>query len=182
MKENQRLYTNEELESLINSNQFPLLNNRHIDELDSPSTQKALFEKIENTSLELSDYPKFKNITSEDIIKLRLFLHLGQENSKLDNWHLKLLRYIEINLPKLKKNEKKHGRSNKSSILIFQQIKALFVEYYLTHNDLIYLNTAIKITDLKWATPLSETPYPIKELNSIKNRQIEYILKDLVNG
>ena len=181
MKTNESPYKGNYLEELIKSDYFPLVNTVYLDDLDTDLINEALANKIRNVSLELIDYPKFGIIKPENIINLRLALHLGETKVQVDNWCLKLLRYIEVNLSKLKKNEKLYSRSRIDSIMIFQQIKALFVEYYIKNFDLIYLNSALKIADLKWVKPIINTPATIKELDVIKNRQIEYILKQLVN-
>lgn len=181
MKKNNNSITNSYLRNLIDSDYFPLINNTFLDDLDTNYINKAVMEKIQSTSLRISNYSKFRNIKPEDVICLRKMLQLGVDKIQVQNWCLKLLRHIEINLPKLKRNERLYNRSKKNSVLIFQQIKALFVEYYIKNIDLIYLNTALKINDLKWASPTLSTPTPIKELYIIKNRQIEHILKVLAN-
>ncbi len=182
MKKKYISYTDEYLKELIDSNHFTLLNNTYLEDLDNDFINEFLTKKIQNISLEISDYPNFRNINPENIIKLRLAIHLGINDVKVNNWCLKLLRYIEINLAKLKENEKSYNRTRENSILIFQQIQALFVEYYIKKNDLIYLNSALKTADLAWIKPTPKTPVPIKELNIIKSRQIEHILKQLTNG
>ena len=181
MKKSDNIYSGNYIELLNNSNHFPVLNNYYLSYIDVKLTNKTILRKKENVTIEVSDYPNFKFITVDDIINLRLLLHLWLNEAKLENWCVKLLRYVEINFTKLKKNEKSYGRSREESILIFQQIKALFVEYFLKHHDLIYLNTAIKITDLEWIKTTAKTSIPVRELNNLKNRQIDYILQNLIN-
>jgi len=181
MKINESTNKGNYLEELIKSNHFPLVNTVYLDDLNTDFINEAVINKIQNISLELTDYPKFRNIKPETIINLRLALHLGENKVEVDTWCLKLLRYIEINFSKLKKNEKLYSRSRRESILIFQQIKALFVEYYINKSDLLYLNSALKMVDLKWVKPVTSTPNMVKELDVIKNRQIEHILKQLEN-
>lgn len=181
MEKNSISFSAKYLEDLIASNYLPLINNTFLDSINTNYVNNSVMEKIQNLSFELYEYPKFKNIKTENIICLRIMLQLGDDIIKVQNWCLNLLRYIEINLPNLKRNEKLYNRSTKESILIFQMIKALFVEYHIKSNDLIFLNTALKLNDLRWAKPTLNSPIPIKELCNIKNRQIEYILKELVN-
>jgi hypothetical protein len=179
MKVEEIPYKEKYLDELINSNHFPLVNTVYLDDLNTDFINDALKNKSQDSCKELTEYPKFRNINPETIINLRLALHLGKYKEEVDDFCLKLLRYIEINLSKLKKNEKLYGRSRSESILIFQQIKALFVEYHINKFDLLYLNSALKIADLKWIKPVSSTPNTVKELDTIKNRQIEYILNQL---
>lgn len=167
--------------SLINSKYFPLLNITYLNNIDNDFLNKSLSTIINKTTISLDNYPNFRNITADNIVQLRLMLHLGENSDKLDSWCIKLLRYIEINLSKLVKNEKSFNRTKESSILIFQQIKALFIEYYIIKNDILYLNTALKISDIKRFTPTSKTPNSVKKLNLIKERQIEHILIQLTN-
>jgi hypothetical protein len=181
MKTKESPYQKKYLNQLISSNHFPLVNAINLHDLNTNSINNALTKKIQSISLIPPDYPKFRNIKPATIINLRLALYLEEYKDEVDNCCLNLLRYIEVNLSKLKKNEKLYGRSRRESILIFQQLKALFVEYHINNCDLLYLNTALKIADLKWIKPVNSTPNSVKELDIIKNRQVEYILNQLEN-
>jgi len=168
--------------TLLTSNQLPLLNNTYMDELGADLVQQPNGETTESVLSKLGDYPKFKNITSNDIIHLRLLLHLKSSEEKMETWCMKILRYIEIQYSKLKRKEISYGRSKEEQVQIFNQVMALFVEYHLQKNDLLYLNTALKIADLNWIVPTSQTAMPLKALHYLKISQLEAILQRIENG
>jgi len=169
----------ENKELLLTSNQFPLLNNTYLNELGIAPSRQAETETTEDILSALGDYPKFKNIAANDLTNLRLLLHLQSGEEKVDMWCMKILRYIEIQYPKLKRNEIKAGRSTEERIQVFNQVMALFIEYYLQKNDLLYLNTALKIADLEWIRPTSQTPVSLKALHDLKMSQLDAILKNI---
>lgn len=169
-------------DTLWASNQYPFLDFTYLEEVEVILNKKEEYEISNINILELGSYPKFKNITPVDISNLRLFLHSKGLNEVVKSWCKSILHYIEIGYSKLKRNENKYGRSKEDSIKIFNQIMALFVEYYLQTNDLIYLNTALKIADLKWITPTSGNAIiSTKVLYYLKIAQMNVILKKLEN-
>ena len=154
------------LKELGQSNLFPLLNSSYQIGKD--------FINVEHKTLK--GYPKFKNLTDEDIVRLRLFLQQKIEFSQLQTWAVSLVRYIEIQYPLLKKKEKLAGRDSIQSKSLFTQLISFFVEYYVETKDLIYLNTTLKILDLKWIKPVKRNSLPTYVLYRIKVDQIEKIL------
>jgi hypothetical protein len=155
------------------SNAYPFLNTIFLERIENYETPN--FDIIEDIGF----YHKFSTITSEQILNLRFLLIQDKNNEKLLHWCEKLLRYVEIRYAVLKKNEKKAKRPLSEQVKIFNQLLALFVEFYIHTNDLIYFNTALKINDLKWITPFFYTPKDVKLLNLIKKEQIKTILNSL---
>lgn len=159
---------------LVISDEYPLLNVMLLEDL-SPI---LALEKTQNDHI--SDYPKFKYINYQMIAGLRLELHKNPSSDLVKIWCHKILRYIEIRYTILKSNEKKYNRSTKDSTLLFNQIFALFIEYYIHTHDLLYLNTALKINDLDWVFPIQQqkqmTTYLLYQL---KKEQLDIILHQL---
>jgi len=169
----------ENKESLAASDEYPLLNNTYIEELAVSYTQNINNVSIEEISKKIGEYPKFKNITFSDIADLRVLVHFEISNNNIDNWLERILRYCEINYAKLKDNEKKYGRKREETVKLFNQIFALFIEYHMYKNDLLFINTALKINDLKWIVPKSKSFFSTKALRLIKLTQIHKILETL---
>ncbi len=169
------------LPSLLNSDEFPLLNNTFIEGLENVKTSFSNEFSTISILNSLGDYDKFRNIISMDIVNLRILLHFEISNNNFHYWMEKLLRYCEINYVKLRSNERKYGRSRNESIEIYNQIIALFVEYHLNSKDLLFLNTALKLADLHWIKPILQTPNSIKVLRKIKMIQLQKILRALAH-
>ena len=167
---------------LLNSNEFPLLNNRYLNDLEIVSIQALKMAQTDDILTKLQAYPKFRNIMPNDIINLRLLLHLKSTGEMLEMWCLKILRYIEIQYTQLKRKEITYGRPKEVRVTIFNQIMALFIEYFLCKNDFLYLNAALKIADLKWITPTNHTTISLKTLHYLKKYQMDAILKKMENG
>ena len=161
------------LEELSISDEYPLLNVKYIKELT--------VVKYQNTTSTIPvDYPKFKQLNHHIIAQLRMELHENLSNDQVEIWCNKILRYIEIRYAILKDNEQKYGRSNEASTLLFQQIFALFIEYYIHALDLLYLNTALKINDLDWIKSNSNL-MATNVLYQLKKEQLDTILEQLAH-
>ncbi len=171
----------ENKKSFAISDEYPFLNNKYIQGLEVEDAQIINNISAELILNDLGEYPKFKNLTFKDIIDLRILVHFEVANSIVYDWLEKILRYCEINYVNLKNNEKKYARTREDSIKLFNQIIALFVEYYLLENDLLFLNTALKITDIKWIVPTSSSSLSTKALRVIKVNQIHEIIRTLEN-
>ena len=169
----------ENLSTLQQSGEYPLLNTTHLSIPPSAGPDISMENGAIRSIPELNTYPKFKHITGNDVAKLRLVMALDPTNSALVDWKNKLLRYVEINLPKLQRNEKQYGRYRGETISIFTQALALFVESYIHEKDLLYLNTALKVFDLTWAKPQSDSSISTQVLYRLKEAQINQILKKL---
>ena len=159
---------------------FPLL--KSIVHLDVESTDEEVLLYVSERYLDLPEYSCFRSVKPEDIAILWLSLYLDIDKEKLNVWCVRLLRYIEINLAKLKIKEKSYARTRIESIYVFQLVRALFVEYYSKNNDLLFLNAALKISDIVYFRPVLLTPLSIKKLNVTINKKIDNILKDLIDG
>lgn len=166
----------ENKQALLNAPEYPLLNNSLLDKSDLPDLQALNGISVESIISELGEYPKFKNVQSGDLINLRLLLHLNAAHKRIENWCEKIIRYVEIRYKDLRNNEKRYGRSKQARISLFNQVLALFVEYYLQRNDIIFLNTALKLVDLKWMEPIASTSISTKVLRQIKLAQIDSVL------
>jgi hypothetical protein len=180
MKSTDLSYSSEDWKRLQLSEHLPLLNTKYLGELAEDDTIQKMQSFIAEKKYQLIPYPKFKNVEPEQLINLRISLHFNKDLEILEHWSNKLLRYFEINQATLKKKE--GPRKQQDSIALFQQVKALFVEYYINKGDLIYLNTALKILDQSWLAPTKNSEEGVKALNVIKNRQIEGIIKELSGG
>jgi hypothetical protein len=166
---------------LLESNDFPLLNNTYASGLGIPELQQLNNEIPKVILVELGEYTSFKNVSTKDIVNLRLLLHHNYSDEVMMKWCNNLLRYIEIRYRYLRSNEKKFERPKDEGVQIFNQILALFVEYYISKNDLIYLNTALKILDLEWIDATTSKSTTVKVLSFIKKTQIDCILRNIEN-
>ena len=123
-------------------------------------------------------YTNFKKISSTDIKALRRLLKFYPNSGILIQWAFKLLRYVEVNYTKLRTKEKESKRTKQESIHLFNQLYALFVDYYLVKKDIIFFNTALKMYDLKW---IRANSIELKTLHAVKSLQVEKILIILAN-
>ncbi len=158
--------------ALLASSEHPLLNTDLVEGLNAESPK-------ETDGFGLGKYPKFKNLELNDVVQLRVLLHQNSGDGNLLAWCEHILRYVEIQYNSLKQKEKEAGRSKNATIDVYNQVMALFVEYYLKRNDMIFLNTALKIADLSWVSPSSGTTIATKVLHELKLKQMELIIERL---
>jgi len=108
---------------------------------------------INNKNITIGSYFKFGFLNYQTISNLRENLLKKGPIEEIQDWCIKIMRYIEIRYSDLRKNENDYGRTKLESIKLYNQILALFIEYFIETNDLIFLNTSLKIIDLKWVHP-----------------------------
>ncbi len=157
---------------LLESPEHPLLNTDLVEGLNAETLS-------ETTSFEMGRSRKFNNLELNDVVQLRILLHQNSEDTNLITRCEHILRHIEIHYKSLKQKEKEAGRSKNATIDLYNQVMALFVEYFLNRNDIIFLNTALKIADLSWIRPSSGTAITTKVLHELKLKQMELIIKKL---
>ena len=98
----------------------------------------------------LSTSPTFKNLTEEDLPVLRRKLSRDEDPELVAAWAEKLMRYCEIRRRDLRKTAFRKWPSGSRARLLMLQIAAFLLDYYYRGRDLRYLNTALKLSDMKW--------------------------------
>ncbi|MEL6821243.1 MAG: hypothetical protein AAFP70_05760 [Calditrichota bacterium] len=144
----------ENYDALSQSIELPILNYPYLFPKEAEELKALTNHTIDETQ-NLPAYKNFKQVNVNIISQIRLYIANDRVDENITQWCRKALRYIEVRYSSLKENEKKAGRKSEDTIKIFNQIMALFIEYYLKTSDIIYLNTALKVLDLSWIMPPS---------------------------
>lgn len=135
----------------------------------------------QNTSLP-EQYIPFKQINAQHIINMRTYLHVQGPQLHLLAHVIRMHRHIEIQYGRIYQHERQYGRSAVESMRIFNQALALFTECSLKTGDVLLLNTALKIADLKTFVP-EQKQYPaLYVIREIKLMQMTSMINDLRHG
>lgn len=135
---------------------------------------------IENT---LWKYKKFEEIDVDKILNILQFWHSNAHISPDEIFFLdKSLRYIEINFWKIKSIlVKNSSKSNAKGNLLCQRISFLFLQASIRHNDLRYLNVAMKLNEVKFSSFyfLPKASVQLKAAIALKNENSQFIAKQI---
>jgi hypothetical protein len=94
--------------------------------------------------------PKFKNLTRDVLPCLRHKLIAGEDIALVDTWAERLMRYCEIKRPDLKKTVYRKWPVRIEARLCMLQVSAFLLDYYYHVHDLRFLNTALKLSEMRW--------------------------------
>ena len=94
--------------------------------------------------------PGFENLTEKILVHLRQWIYAQRELDTAALWAEKLMRFCEVRYSILERRayrkwgDKKIARSN------LLQLTAFLLDYSLLTKDIRFLNTVLKLADLKW--------------------------------
>lgn len=161
----------ENKEKLLQASECPLLSFHHLD-------NNFIYTEVVSEH-RLDPYSNFSRVTIDDIIHLRVLIYLSKIGDSDAVWIMKLLRYIEIRYATIPNREKESKRSSNESTALFHQIHALFAEYHVYTQDIIYLNTALKVQDLRWLNNKTGWNIALQTLYHISSKLIERSLQNI---
>ena len=124
-------------------------------------------------------YPTFGKLSPEALAGVRLAAQRGEHRRDVGRWLMRLHRYVEVRYATLRARERSAGRDGAASAALYAQVFAFFVEEHVRGRDLLYLNTALKVADLKWAVPTSRHSPGARALYLLKVAQLEARLRTL---
>ena len=94
--------------------------------------------------------PQFKTVTGECLTYLRFCLFAGEETELVGVWAEKIMRYCEVWKSEIKTRAFSRWPSSDNPVLQMLQLTAFLLDYYFHSLDLRYLNTVLKLADMKW--------------------------------
>jgi methionyl-tRNA formyltransferase len=108
------------------------------------------------------DEASFKGVSQAVLLGLRMNLYASRDIEAVLVWAEKLMRYCEIYLPTLKKRALDKWVSAPQAQLGMMHLAAFLLDVYFSTKDLRYLNTVLKLLDLKWLCDLKTTGRRLK--------------------
>lgn len=171
-----------DIETLKKSKELPLLMYSKIS-ADTSVESDITLEDFEG--FQLKPYKNFGEANLEILVFIRLKIAANEIDENIENWCEKLLRYCEIRYNSLKKRAEAQGRKREEIIKVYNQVVALFIEYYLGRGDLRFFNTALKLMDRKWlkSPKLFNKKYKATQaLYECNTLLIDKVLNDIENG
>ena len=97
-----------------------------------------------------STEPGFANLTDEILLWLRYHIYTGAELDTVALWVEKLMRFCEIRYATLKQRSVEKWNDPASAQMGMLHLSAFLLDYALCANDVRFLNTVLKLADLKW--------------------------------
>jgi hypothetical protein len=97
-----------------------------------------------------STEPGFSNLTDEILIGLRCNIYAGTKLDTVALWAEKLMRFCEIRYATLKQRSVEKWNNPTSAQLHLLHLSVFFLDYAVCANDARFLNTILKLADLKW--------------------------------
>ena len=129
-------------------------------------------------TINITEYPKFKNLNAEYLKQIRLAIHYQSKTEQVHEISLKILKFCELNMYGIyKKMPVKFNDAEKA--LFTHELISLFLDYYLTFKDLRYFNTALKLWD-KLSNRTTKA-YPLNKENSMCLRNL-YLMDTILNS
>lgn len=107
-------------------------------------------EKLEAPMEPVSVEPSFANCSNEILLWLRVQLYDEKSLSVVSTWAEKLMRFCELRLSTLRKRCLDKCKTLSNVRLLMLHLTAFLLDYAVYSKDARYLNTALKLTDLKW--------------------------------
>jgi methionyl-tRNA formyltransferase len=98
--------------------------------------------------------PSFKALTPEILHSLRQLLFQADQPGIVQDWAEKLMRYCEIFLPGLQDRTLKKCGSSLPARLLMLQLAAFLLDASFFYKDVRFLNTVLKLLDLRWLVNL----------------------------
>lgn len=172
----------DDIEALKKSKELPLLMYSKIN-ADTPVESDITLEDFEG--FQLKPYKNFGEVNLEILAFIRLKIAANDIDENIENWCEKLLRYCEIRYSSLKKRAAAQGRTQEEITKVYNQVVALFIEYYLGRGDLRFFNTALKLMDRKWlkSPKIFNKKYKATQaLYQCNTLLINKVLNDIENG
>lgn len=111
-----------------------------------PGSSEKLVAFMEPISVE----PSFANCSKEILLWLRVQLYYDKSQPVVSTWAEKLMRFCELRLPTLRKRCLGKCKTPSNARLLMLHLTAFLLDYAIYSKDARYLNTALKLTDLKW--------------------------------
>ena len=113
-----------------------------------------LFPALEatlETDLDIrSPEPAFKNLTEEILLGLRHRIYTRTELDVVAVWAETLLRFCEVRFTSLRKRAMDKWKANTTARLNMLHLSAFLMDYCILTKDIRFLNTVLKLSDLKW--------------------------------
>jgi hypothetical protein len=116
--------------------------------------------------------PSFRDLTGDILNTLLWNLHNQTDISTVALWAEKLLRFCEIRLPTLKKRAFNKWVSRQKVNELMLRLTSFLLDFYFFSLDLRYLNTVLKLSDLKWITDHAR----IQSKLSFTDQRLEFAL------
>lgn len=170
------------IEEMRKSKELPLLMYAKINN-DMQILSDVTLEDFEQ--YELKPYKNFGEVSIQTLTYIRLKIAENDIDTNIENWCEKLLRYCEIQYNSLKKRAIKQGRTREEIIKVYNQLIALFIEYYIGRSDLRFFNIALKLMDKKWVKCprfFNEKYKATKILYQCNELLMNQTLNDIKNG
>ncbi len=82
--------------------------------------------------------------------QLRFELQQAENTSNVDAWAEKLMRFCEVRRPVLGRKAREKWETSSKAALNMRRVTVFFLDYYLMTGDFRFLNSALKLGDMKW--------------------------------
>jgi hypothetical protein len=115
----------------------------------SPTPELSNSEAALSTHIDSVD-PSFKVVTNDHLFSLRQCIYSRRNSAVVDPWAEKLMRFCEIMLPDLKRRSIEKCGTNQAARLHLLHLATFLMDQSIATQDLRYLNTVLKLMDLKW--------------------------------
>jgi hypothetical protein len=94
--------------------------------------------------------PGFKALTHETLLTLRENAYSHKHPQLTGVWAEKLMRFCEVRLASLRARGIEKCKSLAEAKLLYLHLAAFLLDYWMLTGDPRYLNTALKLADLRW--------------------------------
>jgi hypothetical protein len=130
----------------------PCLQSFGLDPLSLPALSREVAPEV------FSKDASFKESSDAILLSLRQCLYDAKEMPSVSNWADKLMRFCEIRLPSLRQRAVEKCGSRNAANLLMLQVSAFMLDYALYSKDARYLNTVLKLADLRWVVDERSIP------------------------
>lgn len=135
---------------LLNDARLPLINIQDYLAYFKLSSLPSMELKTDAAPDIHSTEPGFANLTDEILLGLRYHIYAGTELETVAGWAEKLMRFCEIRYATIKQRSLEKWNDPVSAQLGMLHLSAFLLDYALCANDVRFLNTVLKLADLKW--------------------------------
>ena len=127
--------------------------------LDIPSENKP---EVDFSDIE----PSFQNLNDDILYSLRIKISASEDAQSTDMWAEKILRFCEVRYRHLKNRCFDKCKSHKAAKLHIMHIAVFLMDQGFKRDDIRFVNTVLKIMDLKWAIDIDQIHQQLISANS----------------